>query len=178
VEVSKGFTTLKPLAFTVPADEPIYPCRRPVADRSKIAQMVFGGFEKCLYPVQKFQSDPERVLAVVLDREADKWFRPNRGQFHIFYKWGSDQCEYQPDFVAETGDAIYMLEPKMRRELDSEEVLAKKQAAIRWCQHATDHNKKNGGKPWSYLLIPHDAIAENMTLKGLAAQYAFSGDIS
>lgn len=27
-----------------------------------------------------------------------------------------------------------------------------------------------GGKPWRYLLIPHDAIAENHTLAGLAMQ--------
>jgi hypothetical protein len=27
------------------------------------------------------------------------------------------------------------------------------------------------GKPWKYVLIPHDAIAENMTLEGLARAY-------
>lgn len=31
------------------------------------------------------------------------------------------------------------------------------------------------GKPWLYLLIPHDAIAENMTLDGLARQYSTKG---
>ena len=30
--------------------------------------------------VQKFQSDTERVLSVVLDQEAAKWFKPGRGQ--------------------------------------------------------------------------------------------------
>ena len=60
VVVSKGFTSLKPLAFTAPADEPVHNLRSPVADKTKIAQMIFGGFEKCLYPVQKFQSDPDR----------------------------------------------------------------------------------------------------------------------
>lgn len=25
-----------------------------------------------------------------------------------------------------------------------------------------------GPKPWEYLLVPHDVIADNMTLKGLA----------
>jgi len=30
-------------------------------------------------------------------------------------------------------------------------------------------------KPWMYLLIPHDAIAENMTLDGLARQYSVKG---
>ena len=171
VIVSKGFTTLKPLAFTAPADQAIHNFRHPVADKPRIAQMIFGGFTHCLYPVQKFQSDTERVLSVILDRESAKWFKPGRSQFQIFYKWGADQREYQPDFVAETPDAIYMMEPKMRKEMEDGEVIAKKDSAVRWCQHASDHAAKNGGKPWKYLLIPHDAIAENMTIKGLAAQY-------
>jgi len=107
-----------------------------------------------------------------LDRDALKWFKPCRGQFQLFYKWGADQREYQPDFVAETADAIYMLEPKARKDLEDGEVQAKKDAAVGWCQHATDHNAKHGGKPWKYLLIPHDAIAENMSILGLAAQFA------
>ena len=65
VVVSKGFTALKPLAFTAPADEAIHNFRHPIADKTKIAQMIFGGFGRCLYPVQKFQSDTERVLAVM-----------------------------------------------------------------------------------------------------------------
>jgi len=64
-----------------------------------------------------------------------------------------------------------MLEPKARKDLDDAEVLAKKEAAIQWCKYASDHNAKHGGKPWCYVLIPHDAIAENVTLKGLSAQY-------
>ena len=34
---------------------------------------------------------------------------------------------------------------------------------------ATDHAASYEGKPWTYVLIPHDAIAENMTLEGLPA---------
>lgn len=132
--------------------------------------MIFGGFKRCLYPIQKFQSDSERVLSVVLDRESEKWFKPARGQFQIFYKWGNDQSEYQPDFVAETKDAVYMLEPKMRKDMQDAEVTAKKNSAVSWCRHASEHASKNGGKTWKYLLIAHDVIAENMTLKGLAAQ--------
>ena len=171
VVVSKGFTSLKPLAFTAPADEAIHNHRYPVADRSRINQMIFGGFSRCLYPVQKFDSDTERVLSVVLDREAMKWFKPARGQFQLFYKWGADQREYQPDFIAETADAIYMMEPKARNAMEDGEVIAKKDSAVRWCQHATDHAAQNGGKPWKYLLIPHDAVAGNMSIKGLAAQF-------
>jgi type III restriction enzyme len=170
VVVSKGFTALKPPAATA-VDEAAHNFRHPVVDKSKIGQMLFGGFKNCLYQLQKFDSDTERVLSVVLDAEALRWFRPSRGQFQIHYRWGSDHREYQPDFVAETKDTIYMLEPKARKDLEDGEVLAKKDAAIQWCQHASDHNAKHGAKPWKYLLIPHDAIAENVDIKGLAAQY-------
>ncbi len=172
VVISKGFTALKPLAFTAPADEPLHDFRHRPTDVAKIAQLVFGKFSRCVYSAQKFQSDTERVLSIILDREATKWFKPGRGQFQIFYKWGSDQREYQPDFVAETKDNIYMLEPKMRKDMEDQEVIRKKDSAVSWCKHASDHASKNGGKPWKYLLIPHDLIAENITLKGLESQSA------
>jgi type III restriction enzyme len=131
---------------------------------------VFGGFAKSLYAVAKFDSDPERLFSVALenDLDVDKWFRPAKGQFQLFYKSGVDHREYQPDFVVETHDGIYMCEPKQRKELQDPEVLAKKEAAERWCEHATAHTATFGGKPWKYALIPHDAIAANMSLKRFA----------
>ena len=132
-----------------------------------MARYLFGGFSRCLYPVTKFGSDAERQLAVILEREGTKWFRPARGQFQIFYKLGSDHPEYQPDFVAETADRIYMLEPKAANQMTDPEVLAKRDAAVLWCKRASDHAATWGGKGWTYVLIPHTAIAENMTLEGL-----------
>jgi type III restriction enzyme len=170
VQVSKGFTRLRQSAFTAPAHESVHDFRQTVQDRSRISQMVFGGFQRCLYATQKFQSDSERKLARILDRETLKWFRPARGQFQIFYKLGVDHLEYQPDFVAETADCIYMLEAKARNDMEDAEVQAKKDAAVQWCRHATGHAVSYGGKPWTYLLIPHDAISENMTLAGLVNQ--------
>jgi type III restriction enzyme len=110
-------------------------------------------------------------LSVICDRDAAKWFRPAKGQFQIFYRQGVDHSEYQPDFVAEMGDTIYMLEPKMKKEMDDPVVLAKKEAAVNWCALASEHAKAHDAKPWKYVLMPHDAIAENMTLKGLADSY-------
>ena len=37
-------------------------------------------------------------------------------------------------------------------------------AAARWCQHASDHAASVGGKPWRYLLVPHDAVSESERL--------------
>lgn len=170
VIVSKGFTELRPSAFTS-LDGDFHDFRETVADKSRISKMLFGGFKRCLYRIQKFQSDSERKLAVILDRESEKWFKPALGQFQIFYKSGTDHPEYVPDFVAETDACIYLLEPKARNDMTDADVLAKKDAAVRWCVHASAHAEKNGGKPWKYLLIPHDAITDNMTLPGLASQF-------
>ena len=64
-----------------------------------------------------------------------------------------------------------MLEPKAKNEMTSPDVLAKKEAAVTWCNRATTHALSNGGKPWTYVLIPHDVIAENMTLGGLVGLF-------
>ena len=170
--VTRGFVTLRESAFTAPADHPVQDFRVRPAEPGRISQYVFGGFQRCLYPVQKFHSEAERLLAVILEREAEKWFKPALGQFQIYYKSGHEQREYQPDFVAERADEILLLEPKNRAEMEDGEVQAKRDAAVVWCQHATNHAASYGGKPWRYALIPHDTIAENMSLDGLMAQYA------
>jgi type III restriction enzyme len=170
VVVSKGFTEFKRSAYSI--NEPTADYRVSPADKSNMAKYVFGGFKRCLYPVQKFDSEAERMLAVILERDAVKWFKPAKGQFQIFYKQGAEHLEYQPDFVAEVNDAIYMLEPKASNQMSDVIVLAKKEAAIKWCKNASDYAAANAGKPWRYVLIPHNAIAVNMTLDGLAGQFS------
>jgi type III restriction enzyme len=171
VKISKGFTELKLSAYTCSAREPPTNYRVEPSDKSNMAKYLFGGFQRCLYPVQKFDSDSERKLAVILERDALKWFRPAKGQFQIYYQNGADRLEYQPDFVAETTDAIYMLEPKQRMELEDPVVIAKKAAAVQWCENASNHAASHDSKPWQYVLIPHDEIAENITLGGLATRF-------
>lgn len=172
IRISKGFSELRPSAYTASASEPILDFRQSPSDKSNMAKYLFGGFERCLYSVQKFQSDSERKLAVILDRDAQKWFKPAKGQFQIVYKSGSDHLEYQPDFVAENASGIYMLEPKARNEMSDPDVLAKRDSAVKWCANASDHATTYGGKLWKYVLIPHDAIADNMTIEGFASHFS------
>jgi type III restriction enzyme len=131
--------------------------------------MLFGGFQKCLYPVQKFDSDPERRFAVILENDEDvlKWFKPAKSDFQIHY---SHDQSYEPDFVVEARSGKLLCEPKRASEITDDIVQAKADAAAVWCQHATNHAKECDGKPWAYLLIPHDQISEQMTLSGMAAR--------
>ena len=169
-EVRQGWTEFKESAYTALREAPL-DYRVPPADKSNMARYLFGGFAKCLSNVTKFHSDSERKLAIILERESLKWMRPSKGQFQMFYRSGNDHLEYQPDFVAETADRILMLEPKMATQMNDKDVLAKRDVAVQWCGWATEHAATYGGKPWHYALIPHDAIAENMTLEFLLKQY-------
>ncbi len=169
VRVSKGFTTLRPETFSVPAGESVRHFRATVDDKLLIKGMLFGGFRKCLYPAQKFDSDSERRFAVILEDDADvlKWFKPAKGDFQIYYR---QEEAYEPDFVVETKTRKWICEPKRASEMNDEIVLAKARAAALWCNRASSANED---KPWSYMLVPHDSILGNMTLAGLAAAYTF-----
>jgi type III restriction enzyme len=172
-EVRQGWTELKESAFTA-INEPPLDFRQSPADKSNMARYLFGGFAKCLSNVAKFHSDTERKLAVILERESLKWLRPAKGQFQMYYRSGNNHLEYQPDFVAEMDDCMVMLEPKMASQMTDKDVLAKREVAVQWCAWASEHAGTYGGKPWRYALIPHDAIAENISVGYLLKQYGAS----
>lgn len=171
--VSQGFSEVRSQAFAAPADAEILDYRIPLDDKKNIRNMLFGFFNKCLYPTQKFESDPERRFASLLERDSvvEKWFKPGKGVFQIRY--GRDS-NYEPDFVVETQAEKLLCEPKRADQVSDATVLAKARAAVLWCNHASIHEQEHNGKPWRYLLISHDVIADNMTLLGLPNSYTQS----
>lgn len=164
VQISRGFTELKPCNYTATVGQAPRHYRETVEDVGRIKQMLFGGFKKCLYPLQKFDSDTERRFSVILERDSLKWLKPAKGQFQIYYKLGTEQPEYVPDFVVETDAAILLAETKKRDDLKADEVKAKAAAAVRWCSYASKHAAVVGSKPWKYILVPHDEIVESKRL--------------
>lgn len=171
-QVTQGFRTLRSSTYSMAADEEVRDFRMvlPEGQRERIGTMVFGGFNKCLYQIQKFDSDSERRFAVLLENDSEvvKWVKLARGDLPIYY---NRDKQYEPDFVVETKTEKFLCEPKQAKEMTDDAVLDKARAAVTWCTHATEHAKKNNGKPWRYLLIPHDGIQNQMTLSGLAARY-------
>lgn len=175
--VLKGFMTLK--GFYTPAvdGETVYNFRDEVQNKAKIKSMRFHGFKKCLYEEQKFDSNTERQFSETLEetKTVEKWFKPNdemaKRAFQIFYDLHGKRRMYCPDFVVETGDIKYLIETKKAKEVSTEEVQAKKTAAIKWCEHANTHAKETGDKPWVYILIPHDEIRPSASFDGLVSRF-------
>jgi type III restriction enzyme len=169
-KVSKGFTQLRPIGCTSVVGAEARSFRAPVDDPQYIRGLRFTGFQRCLYPEQRFDSDTERRFAVLLEDEHEelKWFKPGKGQLNIYY---SADHSYEPDFIVETETTKYLCEPKRATEMGDDVVQQKARAAATWCRYATEHAAEHDGKPWAYLLIPHTAISGTATLADLANSY-------
>lgn len=174
VTINEGFIPLKETAFSVISEDYYRDYQDTVKEKGMIRKLLFVGFKKCLYPAQKFDSDTERQFAILLEGQTLKWFKPAKGQVNITYKEGFERPEYVPDFIAELDDSIIMVETKARKDLEAEGVQKKAIAASTWCKNASDYSAQHDGKPWHYLLIPHDEVRSNMTLKHFIQQYAVS----
>jgi type III restriction enzyme len=168
VRVTRGFALLQPQPLNVAPGQKALDFRQSARPISDTRRQIFTGFRKCCYVLQKFDSDPERRFAVLVDveKQVEKWIKPGRAQFQIEYRSGDS---YEPDFVVETEDRILLAEVKARDELQDPGVLAKAQAAVKWCRAASQHAAECGGKPWSYLLISDDRLIGATTLQGLIA---------
>lgn len=131
---------------------------RNIISPTHLRKFIFTGYLKSYYAEYKFDSKTEHDLSFVLenDRKVLRWLRPAREQFSIY--WSNGSKRYEPDFIVETDDVIYMVETKASNELTNEEVQMKKQAAEEYCRNASEFTSENGGKPWKYVIIPHSDV--------------------
>lgn len=136
-----------------------------------IHSVLFTGIGKGVFSTAKFDSkDGELTLARVLEADPDvlHWLRPHAQEFNITYNRGH---LYEPDFVVETKDIIYLVEVKGEDKLNDPNVIAKKERAIQYCAVATRWSKANGYKEWRYLFIPAGQIHPNSSFAQLAERY-------
>ncbi|MEK6766032.1 MAG: type III restriction endonuclease subunit R, partial [Planctomycetota bacterium] len=171
----KPFTRIEEHNFSKYTKDSIYHFTDTITPTSAIPNKVFRGFKRACHPLYKFASKTEKDFVVILeqDRAVLKWLRPASNQFHIYWKHNSRQ--YNPDFVVETQDAIYLIETKKEMDIESADVQEKAQAALQYCRHATEFTTQNGGNPWKYVLIPHNAVMLNMSFDMLAKQNEYKG---
>ena len=170
VKVTRGFRYLESQPLNLTPGQHVRSFKQAVSPLSETRRAVFGGFAKCCATVQKFDSDPERRFAVLIDdeRSVEKWLKPGRNQFQIEYRSGD---AYEPDFVIETASQKLICEVKARNELADNIVQAKAKAATKWCSTANTHAVETGGKRWLYVLIPDDQVIGSSTLDGLVAKF-------
>lgn len=163
-EVRADFIVFKTFSKSIREKDGEINLREPLDNKSQIRRFLFSGIKKSIINRTGFDSDPERRCAIVLedDTEVLKWVRPPANQMPI-YSRGST---YNVDFVAETATNRYLIEVKARDELGTDDTKEKARAAIGWCQVAT---ATKGGKPWSYAVIPDDAVSQTSSLSHVLA---------
>jgi type III restriction enzyme len=171
--IVKPFTKIEDHNFSKFTKDSIHHYTETITPTNTIPSKVFSGFKKACHTLYKFDSKTEKDFACILeqDKAVLKWLRPAANQFHIYWKHNSKQ--YHPDFIAETADTIYMVETKKEGDIDTTEVQEKSQAALTYCINATEFTAQNGGKPWKYLLIPHDVVKLNMGFDTLTKHYEY-----
>jgi type III restriction enzyme len=133
----------------------------------EVRQKVFKGFTKACHTLYKFDSLPELEFARVLERDSKviKWLRPAPKQFNIY--WGKQCQKYEPDFIVETSDKIYMVEVKAANEIQTDETQEKGRAGEEYCRMVSEWNEKNDGEPWKYAIVADNNIQSNSSFRYL-----------
>ena len=141
-----------------------------IEPKSAVKKYIFTGFLKSYITEYKFDSSTELDFTFVLetDKSVLRWLRPAEKQFNIY--WGNGAKTYEPDFIVETENTIYMIEIKALKDIDSEEVNEKRIAAELYCEKATEFTIANGGKPWQYIMLRHDIVTRTSAFSYLVQQ--------
>jgi len=102
-----------------------------------------------MYDQVWFDSATEREMANLIDdtSQVDIWVRLHLKDLEIRYDGGS----YNPDFLAAGNGQRWVIETKADRDLQTENVRAKRQAAQRWANHVSADERVSDH--WNYLLI-------------------------
>ena len=135
-----------------------------------IRSIMFDGVRKGVFDRVRFDSEPELQLARNMETDDDilNWLRPAPNELNITYNRGH---HYEPDFIIETRDVIYLTEVKRDDQMDSADNVAKKERGIQYCAAASRWGKANGYKEWRYLFIPATFIQRNTSFAYLASRY-------
>lgn len=136
----------------------------------ELKQNLFTDMKKSVFDSAKFDSLPELKFAKLLEHDEDtlKWLRPNPEEFNLHY---DKNKRYEPDFVVETSNTIYLVEVKGEDKINNADVIAKKERAVEYCKIASTWAKSNGYKEWKYLFIPSQEIKENYSLAMLTEKF-------
>lgn len=158
-----------PFAVKLSSDK-IYD-RNDSVTRGEISQKIFKGYRKSCLGYNKFDSSPEKIFADIMENSDDviRFLRPATKQFSLIYDRFKGS-KYEPDFIVETANKIYMVEIKDNTKLNDEVVIAKKDCGVLFCEKATEFNSNKNGKPWQYAIIPDNKVTINASFKKLITE--------
>lgn len=117
----------------------------------------YDGWSRSMYPVAWFDSEPERRVANMVDDDAAVacWERLQIKDLPIL--WNSAGQSYNPDLIVIDADGTHwVVEVKMNKEMTSDDVQGKRDAAMRWANHVTADGKV--GVTWRYLLVSESDV--------------------
>ena len=117
----------------------------------------YNSWARSLFLLEWFDSAPELTLANAVDGDAgvECWVRLHINELPIL--WTSGGRQYNPDFiVVEKSGLHWVVEVKMTKEMGSEDVEGKREAAKRWANHVSADERV--GVPWRYLLVSEDDV--------------------
>ena len=167
----RPFTEIRAWNFTNFTNFGVRDFREIITPKSQVQKYLFNGFKKSGHELYRFDSSTEQDFANVLEQDDAvlKWLRPAPPQFMMWYD--NNRRRYTPDFIVETADTIYMAEPKAAGNMQDDDVQMKAEVGREYCRRATEFTSEFGGKPWRYLLLPHDAITRTSGFGYLANVY-------
>jgi type III restriction enzyme len=120
----------------------------------------YEGWKRAVFPVAWFDSEPERRVTNMVDDDGDVecWVRLQVNDLPIL--WNAGGQEYNPDLIVIDRDQEHcVVEVKMNKELESAEVIAKREAAMRWANHVSADEKV--ATHWRYLLVSESDVKES-----------------
>jgi len=134
---------------------PFAPLRhgRPVTSADRYGAFKKGvgyiGWQRSMFEQVWFDSATERDMANLIDdtSQIEVWARLHLRDLEIRYDGGT----YNPDFIAAASGQRWVIETKADRDLQTENVQAKREAAQRWANHVTGDERVSDR--WDYLLI-------------------------
>lgn len=127
-----------------------------------LKSLAYEGWKRSVYPVDWFDSEPERRVANMVDDDESVscWLRLQLKDLPIL--WNSAGQEYNPDLIVIDGEGTHwVVEIKMDKEIGSGDVQGKREAAKRWANHVNADPLVKA--KWHYLLVSE---ADIKTAKG------------
>ncbi len=124
--------------------------------------LAYEGWTRSIFPAAWFDSEPERRVANMVDGDdgVSCWVRLHINDLPIL--WNSFGQQYNPDLIVIDADGTHwVVEVKMDKEMESEDVQRKRDAAKRWANYVSLDDQV--GVTWRYLLAFENDIA---TAKG------------